>query len=471
MNRRDFMASVPVALSVPSILASAKPSINTASPKGELLKLRGGEMNLEISSLNGPIKPGQSLRIEMVKHHFSFGADNAYIDGHYRSEGADSRSVEWLKMQHLKLFNSINLTCYWTEKWQNSMNMIEEFQGEERWGSFIHSLDWAKAHNLNVKGHPVFWPTPKAIPDWLKRYDNATRWKMIETRVRKTVARFKASVPMWDVVNEMLWEPAPINLDKRNWPHIEPIEVLADYIAPILAWCREENPGGVFLLNDYGTDGLEKPNLKDNAGNPVTDATQRKRYAALIKALKERGQAPSAIGLQSHSGPCHTAESIKAIYDELAATGLPLHITEFWINNDQLTDAFMKDQGLPPLGKATVTDLENARAQYAKMVMTEAFKHPKVDAFYFWGFWKRAFAKEEKWFTEPLPVYNTVYKLIKEDWWSSEDFKLNASGTLKWTGFYGDYIIYTLDENGRPGIGTSFRHSPDHNSFKKITLG
>jgi len=100
------------------------------------------------------------------------------------------------------------------------------------------------------------------------------------------------SVQLWDLCNEMLWEPAFKNIAKREWPHIDPIEDIAEYIANGLEWAREVNPNAVYSLNDYG--------LIYTYRAEISAEEQRERYLQLIDALREKGYLPDAVGCQSH---------------------------------------------------------------------------------------------------------------------------------------------------------------------------
>ena len=47
---------------------------------------------------------------------------------------------------------------------------------------------------MQVKGHPLFWSIPKCVPDWVLKYDYATRMKFAEVRVRNLVAAQRGQI-------------------------------------------------------------------------------------------------------------------------------------------------------------------------------------------------------------------------------------------------------------------------------------
>jgi len=107
----------------------------------------------------------------------------------------------------MALFNSIILLHYWAEKTPQDAPVSEEYQGEIDYDLLDRMVDWSRGHGLRCKGHPLFWPVPKALPEWLGKYDLATRWKFVEVRIRQITARFRGRISQYDISNEMLWEP------------------------------------------------------------------------------------------------------------------------------------------------------------------------------------------------------------------------------------------------------------------------
>lgn len=347
------------------------------------------------------------------------------------------------------------------------MAKTEAFQGEYKLDGFADTVDWGNANGLTVKGHPLFWTVPKAIPDWMSKYDYPTQLKFLEVRLRSMVGRFKGKVKLWDAVNEMLWEPALKNLAERNWPHLETFDNITEYLSFVLRICREEDPDARFLLNDYGLEKNhnEKAQLAANDNDPnaakesgvrskdgtiVTARLQRKRYLELVKRLREMGYPPSAMGLQGHSGSVTATEQM-AFYDEMSQGGLPLHITEFWANPSDFGADFQK---MPE------KDQDQQVAEYVKQFMINAFAHPAIDAFFFWGFMGMAttWPKNNAPVYEEKPVLQIVKDLIHKDWNTHEVLNTDSNGIVRFRGFYGDYSLrYGLSNNDQKNLGIPFK--------------
>lgn len=375
------------------------------------------------------------VEIELRRHAFLFGSEVWEWDALIRDgRGESDRARAWTR-RFTEIFNASTNLCYWTERPRNDASKTEDRQGEPRLENFAETVETCLARGLTAKGHPLFWSIPKCIPDWARRYDPATMMKFAEVRVRGLVARFRGRVRLWDAVNEPLWEAAPDHLAQRRWPHIEPISALADYIAEVLRWCREEDPEALFLVNDYGLEGGDEMAREGSDGSRVTPATQRRRYLELFAELERRGAAPDAMGLQSHTAGWISPAAQWAVYDELAEAGRPLHITEFWAS---LGDA--------PPACTTIEEKRKAQAKYVAQYLTCAFGHPAVEAFFFWGFMKDAILWLDSLSShEPAPLYEAVRHLIGDEWHTHQRAETDAEGRISFRGFAGEYAVRRLD--------------------------
>lgn len=417
--------------------------------RANIESLRKGTLRLQLRDASGQPLANTNVRIALQRHAFQFGEQLWPLDALIRDgRGNGERARAW-KQIFTSVFNAATNLCYWTERPRNDASKTEDQQGFPRVENFAETVDWTRAEGMTAKGHPLFWSIQKCVPEWVKRYDYPTRMKFAEVRVRNLVARFRGKVTVWDAVNEPMWEPAFKNLDQREWPHIEPIDTIADYIGEVMRWCREEDPNALFLINDYGMEENKADGkLRGNDGSVVTAASQRKRYAALMRTLLERGQAPDAIGLQTHSGWVQNHAQQWAIFDEFAQTGLPVHITEFWAHTTEL-----KKSGR--FSEATIRDMQ---AEYVANFLTTAFGHASVDAFYFWGFmnmavdWLDAFSSYEL-----RPVFHRVQQLIRKEWHTQADLRSNDDGICELPAFYGLYDITLPDACALP-LGRRIEH-------------
>ena len=247
-----------------------------ASARAGIRRYRQREVELRVVDRTGRPLPRMVVDVVQTRQEFPFGDQLSELDAMVRAGEQNSDRARYFKHLFADIFNSATALCYWTERPRNDSSKTEDFQGESRLENFAYCVDWARAAGLTVKGHPLFWPIPKAVPEWLKRYDYATQMKFLEVRVRSLVARFRGRVSIWDAVNESLWEPAFRNLPSRRWPHLDSIQEIADYVEPVLRWARECDVGegilpivAIFrLLREVGFTGLPTWSTKSTRTRP-----------------------------------------------------------------------------------------------------------------------------------------------------------------------------------------------------------
>jgi GH35 family endo-1,4-beta-xylanase len=414
--------------------------------RANIERIRKTDVELRLVRRDGEPLADTPVDVVQKRQAFCFGDQLWNLDRAYRNQQAQHDRWRYFKRRFADLLNAANALCYWTERPRTDGPKSEDLQGEPQYDCFHACVDWAAGEGLTVKGHPLFWSIPKCVPDWVMKYDYQTRMKFAEIRVRTLVAAGRGRVKIWDVVNEALWEPAFKNLDKRNWPHLEQIDLIAEYIAEVLGWVRQEDPDATCIVNDYGLQGKDEDRGSVAAdGTKVVPSLQRKRNLELFEALRRRGACPDAMGLQSHTGGWASHADQHRVYDELSACGLGLHITEFWARTRQLTES----------GNLDPEQVDQLQADYVENYLTTAFGHPAVEAFFFWGLmgwgidWGQASSHE------PKPVYHRVKKLIHEDWSTRQQLQTDGDGVIRFRGFFGTYALRVRLESGQTS-GTEF---------------
>lgn len=436
------------------------------------------EATLYLSDINGNPLKNQTVEIELTKHEFLFGECNKHMDSLFRLGSGGEEKLKIGRKLFSEVFNALNATCYWTERPRNNMAKTEEYQGEINMDGFDDSIRWGLSEGHTLKGHPLFWPVPKAIPDWMDKYDYQTQLKFLEIRLRSIVSRYKGKVKLYDAVNEMLWEPALKNLKKRSWPYMETPENVAEYIAFVLKICREEDPDACFLLNDYGLERnhnepaqltandndpsvIQYNKLIGNDGKEVTALRQRERYLEIVSRLADMGYPPSAIGMQGHSGAV-TCQQQWELYDQMFKLRIPLHITEFWAQENDFGTIFQS---------MDKNDQQEYLAEYVVGYMKNAFAHPAVDAFFFWGFMGMAveFTEGLSRSYELLPVFHKVKNLIHKEWHTKELLTTDSEGRVRFRGYFGEYSLrYALKDQTFLSMGTPFRLTKNQNNEIKL---
>jgi GH35 family endo-1,4-beta-xylanase len=379
-------------------------------------KIRKGKVNIRLVDKNQRPLHGFKVHLKQQTHDFDWGFSGAStICG---MTPAQAKRTEYVK----DLFNCTTAKCYWDEGWHQP---IEKVEGKRITETFTGEINWGRANELRVKGHPLVWTVRKAIPKWMDKYSYAVQMQKLEEHVRDLIRVGGDSVTQWDLCNEMLWEPSLRNLPQRDWPHLEPTKEILTYLEPAVHWAKDENPFATYVLNDYG--------LVKTYAPGVTAQQQRQRYVELIKEMRRRGCEPDALGTQCHVASWYTSEEFITMLDELSEADLPIQITEFWARMENLPFEDMQDE----------MEKQQALVVYVSMMYTLAFAHPKVNHFTYWG--------SNEWFDEdgnPTPVYGALYDLIKNKWMTTESMVTNAQGEVTLKAFYGQYDVLVQDENG-----------------------
>ena len=134
--------------------------------------------------------------------------------------------------------------------------------------------------------------------------------------IRTVVGRYKGRVKVWDVVNEALADGNGTNVLRSSlWSEI----IGPDFVAKAFQYAHDVDPDAILRYNDYG---LENP-------------AKRRRLVSLIRSLQEQKVPVHAIGSQAHVNVSTTFEAMDQALTEMAALGLPIHITELDVNGAQ----------------------------------------------------------------------------------------------------------------------------------------
>lgn len=396
---------------------------------------RKGKMLLSIRH-KGEILARQPVSIAMQEHYFDWGCSMFRARDSFPDEDAFRQYMQSMR----SLFNATTAKCYWDEGWHQP---VEKEEGVRILDRFLSELEIGYEYDMRVKGHPLVWTIPKGIPQWMKQYDHDQRMLIWKRHVKDLLRQGGNRIHNWDVVNEMLWEPAMKNIYKRDWPHIDPIDEIADYVAMALRWTREENPDPIRIINDYG--------LIKEFNNLFSVKDQRKRYVQLVEALRQRDELPHAIGVQSHVGRWYEPDEVMQAYDELALAGLPIHVTEYWA---RLQDAPFETESIPE------EELKGMLRQYLCDFYTVAFGHPAVEHITYWG---NPFVDREG---NTTHMYEALYDQIRSKWTTNCDVQTHANGRVSLDAFYGDYTLIINDQN------IMFSFTPQDNGIlKEIIVG
>ncbi len=244
-----------------------------------------------------------------------------------------------------------NFAKYWNQvtpenggKW----GAVEGTRDKMNWSAFDAAYKVAKDNGFVFKNHTMIWGGQQ--PSWIESLDTAEQRQEIEEWFALTAERYP-DLDFIDVVNEPIHQP-PSGSGKGNY-----VNALGgngatgwDWVIRSFKLARKYFPASKLLINEYSV---------------TNSSASAKAYAGIINLLKADSLI-DGIGIQAHAFSTYgiSATNIKANLDILAATGLPIYVSELDI------DGF--------------TDL----AQYKeyKRVFPVFWEHPAVEGITLWGY-------------------------------------------------------------------------------------
>ncbi len=373
---------------------------------------------LTLLDVSGVPLANHPVTVAQTQHKFLFGTaafDTVPLAGGEYS-GKDLELAQIRADRLTGLFNAATLPFYWGQ--------FEPNRGQPRTEPLRRAAQWCVDHNLKVKGHPLTWHTMCA--DWLLPLSNADILKEQKTRIQRDVSGFKGLIDMWDVINEAVIMPVFDKYDNgitRICKEMGRIPL----IRTVFETARAENPGAVFLINDFD----------------MSDA-----YDILVEGCLEAGIKFDAIGLQSHmhQGYWGVEKTLK-ILERFSRFNLPLHFTETTLVSGRLMPPEIVDlNDYQVTDWPTTPDGEERQARETITHYETLFAHPLVQSITWWdmvdGNWLNAPGGLVRRDGSAKPAYDELMKRVKGEWWLSPvEMVTDASGKLAVSGFPGEYEV------------------------------
>ncbi|XP_054823057.1 endo-1,4-beta-xylanase 5-like [Prosopis cineraria] len=282
-------------------------------------------------------------------------------------------------------------------KWYST----ESTQGKEDYSVPDAMLQFAKQHNIGVRGHNIVWDDPSQQPSWVPSLSPDQLNSAVQRRLNSVVSRYKGQLIAWDVCNENL--------------HFSFYEgKLGQNFSPkIYDGAHNIDAQTTLFLNEFNT-------IEDSRDGSSTPA----KYLEKLRQIKDypgNSGLTIGIGLESHfSGPPNLPY-IRSSIDTLAASGSPIWITELDVQSD------------------------HNQAQYLEQILREIHSHPNVQGIMLWTAWSpsgcyRMCLTDNNF--KNLPTGDVVDKLLRE-WGFNTKLKgtTDANGLFEANLFHGDYQV------------------------------
>ena len=197
---------------------------------------------------------------------------------------------------------------YWNQATPENSGKWGEVEGSRdvmNWTNLDYIYNYTRTRGIPFKLHTFVWG--QQYPAWITALSQAEQRAEVEEWIAACAARYPAT-EFIDVVNEALHAPAPYRdalggAGATGW----------DWVIWSFEKARQYFPNARLLINDY--------NILNSDGATTN-------YLTIINLLKDRGLI-DGIGEQAHFYETTSLTTIQNNLARLAATGLPIYISEF----------------------------------------------------------------------------------------------------------------------------------------------
>ena len=387
-------------------------------------KYRKGNLVLNFYSDRSIKNKIGKLKIKLKNHDFKFGVSFTQLRRFWGTKYAE-KYLDQVK----RVFNYATVGMYWalTDE-RNKSGKIEKFYDDV--------LLWASNNNIRIKGHPLMWH--EAMPDWVRNYKNLDELDLlIKDHMRRLIETYP-QISDWDVYNE------PIGPFKPHIPH-----------SSIRDWINYK--GGIYpaMVEIYNF--VNSVNSSKNYSNNHYHAKDPE-FLKINKYFIDQGLNYSSIGMQAHMQSDDNVMSEKQLWNQIedyAVLGKNIQFTEITVTSSKRfknwkdhqvflkkRDSIIKRGGEYDL--PSLPEYENFQSDYLKDFYTLAFSHPSVSSITIWNLTDQNALRGHaggilfKDLSEKKS-FLTLEKLIKNEWSTNINTKLNLNDGFSFKGFYGLY--------------------------------
>ncbi|GIF96178.1 hypothetical protein Cci01nite_12720 [Catellatospora citrea] len=190
-------------------------------------------------------------------------------------------------------------------KWKH----VEPAQGVFTYDKANKVLDFAEAHQQDVRGHTLVWHSD--LPDWVGELQPTELRSALQTHITSVVGNYRDRVDVWDVVNEPLDDQGNLrgSEDHSFWAE----RLGASYIADAFRWAHDADPDAELYLNEYGIE---------------ADSPKARGLYALVQQLVEDDVPIDGIGFQTHKLETTRLSGLSDMMRRFTDLGLEVAITE-----------------------------------------------------------------------------------------------------------------------------------------------
>ncbi|WP_125776576.1 endo-1,4-beta-xylanase [Antribacter gilvus] len=414
---------------------------------------RRADAVVTLRGADGAPLASRDVVVQQTRHAFLFGCigfdlvdlANGYETSRYGSDHLAEAKAERDREYDQRLadawfgvFNQTTLPFYW--------GSFEPERGKPATEPLRRAAEWFVERGAVVKGHPLVWHTVQ--PRWL--LDVATGpggvdevERLQRERVRRDVGDMAGVIDTWDAINEVVIMPV-FTAEDNAITRLAHVKGRVEMIRLAFEEARAVNPSATLLLNDFD---------------------MSTAYECLIEAVLEAGIRIDVLGLQSHMHQGYWGEEkTLGILERFSRYNLPIHFTETTLLSGDIMPAHIEDLNDWQVDSWPSTpEGEERQADELERHYRTLLSHPSVEAMTYWGLsdrgmWLNAPGGLLRADGSPKPGYSRLHDLIKGEWWlSPTTLRTDASGTVRFSGFLGDYELVADGGSAAVSLGSPGR--------------
>lgn len=223
-----------------------------------------------------------------------------------------------------------NFATYWnqvTPENSTKWGSVESSRGNMNWTAADMAYNYAKSNGFPFKFHTLVWGSQE--PGWISGLSPADQRAEVTEWIQAAGQRYR-NAEFVDVVNEPLHaKPSYRNAiggdGSTGW----------DWVIWSFQQARQAFPNSKLLINEYGI---------------ISDPNAAQQYVQIINLLKSRGLI-DGIGIQCHYFNMDnvSVSTMQSVLNMLAATGLPIYVSELDMTGDDNTQLQRYQQKFPVL--------------------------------------------------------------------------------------------------------------------------
>ncbi len=395
--------------------------------KPNLDRYRTSKLTLRVLAPEGNPLPHTQVEVQQTGRDFHIGSSL----NHFAEPAAHSREFKAPLVHERELEMFLQVFNYSVIPYSAKWATIEPVEGQRGMEALDRYVEWAVQHQVAIEFHFV----TGYEPPWLRNRTPAEQQAALLRHAEDLIERYGDRISLWQIVNE-----------RR----------LQSLAAPVFEMFEEKLPDA-----QLGVSHCARFYSSRQGARRLRDLM---RGWDSVEELQRQGARVDYFGVHAHRpfGTWWDPRTIYEVLDLYQARNMRVRVTE---------------TGISYAGKIEGSVLEGEwneerQADYLRRFLTVLYSHPNVDGVNFWGFgphnWQSNIGLLDEQY-EPRPAFLELYQLVNQQWRTHERLRTNRTGTVRFSGFHGEYRIHARLPDGSRA-SAEFRLGPETPAEISTTL-